>query len=106
LSQFCRVVLAPFTPLSGASRGKVGQQSMIFVYILQSEVDKGYYIGICKDLDSRLVKHNQGGVRSTKNRRPFKVIYTEEFENYATARQREKEIKSFKGGNSFKKLLV
>jgi predicted GIY-YIG superfamily endonuclease len=40
---------------------------MVYVYILQSRQDKGYYIGICKDLDKRLEKHNNGSVRSTKD---------------------------------------
>jgi len=78
---------------------------MTFVYVLESLKDKGYYVGICKDLSKRLAKHNNGGVRSTKNRKPFKLIYTERFENYLSARIREKEIKSYKGGNKFKKLI-
>ena len=85
-------------------RGKVGQQ-MIFVYILQSVSDKGYYIGITKDLDSRIVKHNSGSVYSTKNRRPLRLVYKEGFGDYKTARSREIEIKSYKGGNKFKELI-
>ncbi|MCL5784933.1 MAG: GIY-YIG nuclease family protein [Patescibacteria group bacterium] len=89
-----------------AKRGKAGQQAdMIYVYILESLKNKGYYIGISKDLGNRLVKHNKGGVRSTKSRRPFKLIYNEECENYQAARVREKEIKSYKGGNQFKELV-
>ena len=78
---------------------------MIYVYILQSDSDKGYYIGISKDLNSRLKKHNSGEVRSTAKRKPFKIIYSEKFEDYFSARIREKEIKSYKGGNSFKQLI-
>ncbi len=78
---------------------------MIILYILQSLADRGYYIGICKDLDKRLERHNKGGVFSTKRRKPLKVIYTEEYLNYAEARVREKELKSFKGGNKFKEVL-
>ena len=78
---------------------------MIYVYILRSLRDKGYYIGISKDLKSRLSKHNSGGVYSTKDRRPFELVYSEEFSDYKVARLREIEIKSYKGGNSFKKLI-
>ena len=78
---------------------------MIFVYIIQSLHDKKYYIGITIDLDNRLRKHNQGGVQSTKNRRPFKLVHFEKFDNYQSARAREKEIKSYKGGNNFKALM-
>ncbi len=78
---------------------------MIYVYILQSLTDSGYYIGICNNLGNRLQKHNRGGVTSTKRRRPFKVVYTEEYESYLEARLREKEIKSYKGGNKFRELI-
>lgn len=78
---------------------------MVYIYILQSVKDYGYYIGIGKDLNKRLKKHNNGGVSSTKHRKPFQLIYSEEFEDYKFARIREKEIKSYKGGNVFKKLI-
>lgn len=78
---------------------------MVYVYVLQSQRDNGYYIGICKDIEKRLEKHNRGGVRSTKNRKPFKLIYSEELDTYLSARAREKEIKSYKSGNKFKELV-
>jgi len=34
------------------------------------------------------------------------LIYKEEAENYSEARIREKQIKSYKGGNEFKKLII
>ncbi len=79
---------------------------MVYVYILQSEIDKGYYIGICQNLEKRLERHNKGGVVSTRRRRPFKLIYIEEYNNYLEARFREKEIKSFKSGNKFRELIT
>lgn len=78
---------------------------MVWVYILQSKLDQGFYLGITKDIENRLKKHNFGKVRSTKNRRPFEVVYTEMCENYEKARNREIEIKSYKGGNEFRKLI-
>lgn len=78
---------------------------MVWVYIIKSKLDNGYYIGITKDVDSRLKKHNLGKVMSTKKRKPFEIVYTEMFESYAKTREREIEIKSYKGGNSFKKLF-
>ncbi len=78
---------------------------MIYVYILKSLKDEGYYVGITKSLDSRVKKHNKGQVRSTKNRRPLVVVYKEEAIAYTEAREREKEIKSYKGGVQFKALL-
>ena len=76
---------------------------MIYVYILKSLIDNGYYVGICKDLEQRVIKHNNGGVKSTKYRKPLIIVYKEIFENYKLARERE--IKSYKGGDSFKLLI-
>jgi predicted GIY-YIG superfamily endonuclease len=75
------------------------------LYILENQRGK-HYIGITKlDLDKRLRKHNRGEVYSTKFDRPWKVLYFEKYSNYKEARGREKEMKSWHGGNSFKKLL-
>ena len=70
---------------------------MYFIYILQSENDKGLYVGLTSDVDKRLVYHNAGRVRSTSHRRPFKVIYKESYGSRAEAREREKFLKSYKG---------
>ncbi len=75
------------------------------VYILQSQQDLGYYIGQTEDFTKRLVKHNRGEVRSTKNRRPFTVIRTEEYATRGEARKRENYLKKLKGGNEFKKII-
>jgi putative endonuclease len=76
-----------------------------FVYILQSSKDLKYYIGSTSDVDRRLAFHNAGLQKSTKNRIPFIVIRVEEFQSKKEALIREKKIKSFKGGNAFKKLF-
>ena len=72
-------------------------QFMYFVYILRSLTDKRYYVGMTKDVEKRLLYHNRGAVRSTKNRRPFEIVYTEQFENRAEARERETYLKSYRG---------
>jgi putative endonuclease len=76
-----------------------------FVYILKSLKDGRYYIGSTSDVEKRLVKHNSGGNISTKNRRPLVVVYREKFSDKILALKREKEIKSYKGGLLFKRLL-
>jgi putative endonuclease len=42
-------------------------------------------------------EHNNGLVKSTRNRRPLELIYNEEFENKADAFARERFFKSGKG---------
>jgi putative endonuclease len=68
-----------------------------FTYILQSTKDEGYYVGISKDIKSRLDYHNKGRARSTKNRVPFKIVYYEKYLSLKEARDREKYLKSYKG---------
>jgi len=63
------------------------------------------YIGCTSDLVSRLKRHNEGLVKSTRYRKPFTVVYSEEFETMTQARKRELKLKSFKGGDIIKKLI-
>jgi putative endonuclease len=78
---------------------------MYKLYVLQSEKTKRYYIGQTEDLNERFLKHNSGSVKSTKNGIPWSVVYTEDYDNRTDALIREKEIKKYKGGIKFKKLL-
>ena len=68
-----------------------------FVYILKSLKDSGYYVGMSADIKKRLAYHNAGRVQSTKHRRPFEAVYTEEHSSRKAAREREKYLKSYKG---------
>jgi len=79
---------------------------MVYVYILKSiKIPEKYYIGHSENIVKRLNRHNLGLVRSTKFARPWKVIYRKKFISKADAYKREMKIKSFKGGNAFKKLI-
>ena len=75
------------------------------VYILQSLKDNKYYIGSTSDVEARLYFHNAGLQRSTKNRIPFIIVYTETWLDKHQALHREKQIKNYKGGKAFKKLI-
>jgi putative endonuclease len=66
------------------------------VYILHSEKADRYYTGITDDLPWRLERHNQGWGRYTKRGIPWKIVYTEGFENKSDALKREREIKNRK----------
>jgi putative endonuclease len=78
---------------------------MHFVYILKSLKDQKYYIGSTSDVEARLAYHNAGHQRSTRNRIPFVLVYTEVCISKTVAEKRETQIKSFKGGMAFKKLM-
>ena len=75
---------------------------MYKVYILQSLKDKRTYVGYTKDFEERLKKHNSGQVRSTKYRTPFKILFTESFDNIKDAKSRELWWKSKTGRNKLK----
>jgi len=76
-----------------------------YVYILLSEKDGKYYIGSTHDVQGRLAFHNAGLQRSTKSRIPFRIVYFEECPDKYQALIREKQIKSYKGGQAFKRLF-
>jgi putative endonuclease len=76
-----------------------------YVYVLRSLKDFKYYIGSSEDVEARLRFHNAGLQRSTRHRIPFELVYTETLETKTEALKREKQIKSYKGGEAFKRLL-
>ena len=78
---------------------------MYFVYILKSLKVLRYYIGSSENVARRLSDHNSGKVKSTKAYKPWEVVYLEKFNIESDALKREKQIKSYKSGNAFKKLL-
>lgn len=70
---------------------------MKIVYILQSERDKGVYIGNTANLEERLLRHNQGKVLSTKYRKPLQLICYFYFVNIQKAYDFERYLKSGSG---------
>jgi putative endonuclease len=68
-----------------------------WVYVLRSLKDGKKYTGYTKDLPSRFELHQQGKVKSTKDRRPFELIYFEGFINQQDATKREKYLKTHYG---------
>ena len=62
-----------------------------------SEQDEKFYTGFTNDLKLRFEQHNTGRVESTKNRRPFKLIYYEACVEKDDAIRREKYLKTHYG---------
>ena len=67
---------------------------MFYVYVLQSESDWGLYIGMSGDLKRRCREHQNGESKSTKGRRPWKLIYYEAYLEMLDAIGREEFLKS------------
>lgn len=76
-----------------------------YVYMLFSEKDHKFYVGYSKNLRQRITQHNNGEVKSTKNRRPLKLIHYEYFINEKDAKMREIFLKSGFGRDQMKKAL-
>ncbi|MCX6765918.1 MAG: GIY-YIG nuclease family protein [Candidatus Moranbacteria bacterium] len=75
------------------------------VYLLLSQKDKKSYLGSTDNLEKRLNDHSFGKCKSTKNRRPLKLIYKEELKTLREARIREKYLKSRKGRKELKNIF-
>lgn len=82
------------------------QFKMPKVYILKNNISGRHYIGSTIDLERRIAEHNRGQTRSTRQKGLWEVVYTEEFSDLLEVKRREKQIKSYKGGNAFKKLFI
>ncbi|MDD2565527.1 MAG: GIY-YIG nuclease family protein [Candidatus Gracilibacteria bacterium] len=78
---------------------------MFYIYIIKSEEGK-FYIGETDNIEKRLNQHNSKEFRGfTSGYNNWLVIYSESFATKKEALIREKEIKSYKGGYKFKKLV-
>ncbi len=79
---------------------------MFYVYLLQSEVDEGLYVGFTGDLKRRLAEHQEGKSFSTAYRRPWRLIYYEAYLEEADAVGRERFLKSGAGRRFLAKQLA
>ena len=75
---------------------------MYYVYLIKSKKDNKLYIGLTVDLKKRLIEHSQGLTKSTKNRRPWRLVYYEAYASLKDAQIREEKLKKFK--NSYAEL--
>jgi len=67
---------------------------MFYVYVLKSLARNRYYFGYTNDINSRLRRHNNGDVRSTRKFRPWMLLGFEVYEKRNEARWREYELKN------------
>ena len=77
-----------------------------FTYVLYSNKFDEIYVGQTSDLLGRLEQHNLGLSKSTKRYVPWNLIYSEEFETRSEAMRREKKLKSQKGREFIRKVIL
>jgi len=73
---------------------------------MQSGKNGSFYTGYTKDIHERLNYHNCGKVKATRYLIPFKVVYSEAYENATEARRREYYIKSQKSRKLIQALVA
>ncbi len=78
---------------------------MYYTYVLRSKKDSEFYTGLTKDLKLRFEEHNKGLVDSTKNRKPFELIYYEACLYRNDAAWHEKYLKTYHGKMFLKRRL-
>jgi putative endonuclease len=78
---------------------------MYYSYVLQSEKDGKFYTGFTSNLKLRFEQHNKGLVRTTRDRRPLRLIYYEACLDQKDATKREKYLKTYHGKMFLKKRL-
>ena len=76
---------------------------MFYVYVIRSEKDGRFYVGMCVDIERRIKEHNAGKTFSTKGYCPWKLFFAEEFPTRAAAREREKMLKGGAGKEFIKR---
>ena len=69
---------------------------MAWLYILEC-VDGSYYVGSTKDLERRVLQHQEGlGAKYTSRRLPVNLVYFEEYERVDDAFYREKQVQGWR----------
>jgi len=76
-----------------------------YVYILQSELDGSYYVGSTQDIEARLERHNQGRSKYTKPKRPWCLVYQENYPDRSSAAKRELQIKNRRSRRFIEKIV-
>ncbi len=79
------------------------------VYVLQNSKGK-IYIGQTSNLERRIAQHHDPDCRLTLHTKrhmgPWRLVHSEEFPSRSSAMRREKELKSGKGREWIRKVLL
>ncbi len=80
---------------------------MFTVYVLFSNKYDKIYVGYTSNLEQRFLSHNELSKKGwTVRFRPWKVIYTEEYNTKVEAMKREKQLKTASGRNYIRSLII
>ena len=76
-----------------------------WIYILQSQKNKSFYVGSSSNLERRLAEHNLGKCKYTSKLTPWKMVFSQKYETLATARKVELKLKQLKSKIILEKII-
>ncbi|MCH7955350.1 MAG: GIY-YIG nuclease family protein [Candidatus Marinimicrobia bacterium] len=79
---------------------------MYYLYILESEVNGRYYIGITSNVKKRLGQHNAGKTKSTKAYIPWRLNCKVEYTTRKEAAVAERKLKNSKSRIVIEKYML
>lgn len=99
---------SPATGLAGPPVRVAEVVKMSCIYIIQSIKGRNIYIGSSRENipDVRLRSHNDGKTQSTKFGRPWTLVHSETYNTYTEARKREIFLKSGRGRELVKEIII
>jgi putative endonuclease len=80
-------------------------KKMYYVYAIESQKNFDLYKGFTNNVNKRIKEHNVGLTESTKNYRPWKLVYCEVFINKYDAIKREKYLKESWGRKFLREVI-
>lgn len=83
------------------------KQMSYSVYVLYAPASNRIYIGYSKNVEERLLSHNELAKKGwTVKFRPWTLVHTEAYETKQKAMQREKQLKSARGRDWIRKEIL
>jgi len=79
---------------------------MVFIYAIFDKYSREVYVGMTNNIERRLSEHKRGQSFYTRKFKDIVLIHKEEYNDYKTARKREKYLKSGCGKEFLKSLLL
>ena len=78
---------------------------MVYVYIIQSLKSRRFYIGFSYDPVKRLKEHNRGMVKATRNKGPWRLVFTQKYPDKKTAQKIEYRLKALKRRDYIERII-
>ena len=78
---------------------------MAYVYILKSLKNNRYYIGSTGNINQRILTHQSGCVKATRNLLPVQIVFQQECSDITMARKIERRLKQLKRRDYIEKII-